>query len=120
MTKKNKKDLNYYLNLPWQFEIGKAPEGGYYASVVGLSCYSGGNTPEEAISNIKVALEVHLEGCLEDDFPIPEPSFIEMKATGRVNFRTSKSTHLRLIKKAQEENVSVSHLINDAIVKTYG
>ncbi|MDR1167363.1 MAG: type II toxin-antitoxin system HicB family antitoxin [Heliobacteriaceae bacterium] len=120
MTEKIKKDLNYYLNLPWQFEITKHPEGGYSSRVIGLSCYSGGDTPEEALSEIKVALEVHIEGCLEENFPIPEPQLENENATGRLNFRTSKSTHLKLIKKAKEEDVSVSHLINDAIVKAYG
>jgi predicted RNase H-like HicB family nuclease len=120
MTSKTNKNLSYYLNLPWQFEITKHPEGSYSSRVIGLSCYSGGNTPEEALSEIKVALEVHLEGCLEDNFPIPEPSIEDEKATGKLNIRTSKSMHLKLLKKSKDENVSVSHLINDALVKQYG
>jgi len=117
MTKKINKDLNYYLNLPWKFEITQHPDGRYSSRVIGLSCYSGGDTAEEAMREIKVALEVHIEGCLEEKFPIPEPSFEDENATGQLNFRTQKSIHLKLIKLAKEEHVSVSHLINDAIVK---
>lgn len=113
------KDLNYYLNLPWQFEFTKHPDGRYSARVEGLSCYSGGNTLEEAVKEIQEALEFYLESCLEDNFPIIEPQDIE-GANGRISIRTSKKTHLKLIQLAKEEGVSVSHLINDAIVKQYG
>jgi predicted RNase H-like HicB family nuclease len=121
MAKKNvKKDLKYYLGLPWKFEATKHPDGRYSSRVVGLSCYSGGDTAEEAMSEIKVALEMYIETCLENNLSIPEPSFEDENATGRLNFRTQKSTHLKLIKLAKEEGVSVSHLINDAIVQKYG
>jgi len=120
MTDKNtKKDLDYYLNLPWQFEFTRHPDGKYSARVEGLSCYSGGDTMEEASKEIQDALAFYIESCLEDNMPIIEPQDIA-NANGRISIRTSKQTHLKLIKLANEENVSVSHLINDAIVKQYG
>jgi len=119
--KKNKtelKSLDYYLNLPWEFEFDTCPEGGFYARVKGVSCYSHGDTLEHAQAMIKEALELHIESMLEDGY---EPVLIdESKCTGKLNIRTSKSTHLKLLKLAEDENVSVSHLINDAIKKTYG
>ena len=118
--KKNNRDLKYYLSLPWKFEFTQHPDGGYSSHVVGLSCYSGGKTLTEASKEIENALEFYIESCLADGFPIPEPSADTDKANGRLNFRTSKSTHLRLLQKAKEENVSVSYLINDAIIKRYG
>ncbi len=114
-----KKDLKYYLNLPWQFEFTKHPDGKYSARVAGLSCYSGGNTLEEASMEIQSALEFYIESCLEDNFPIIEPQSIA-NANGRISIRTSKAMHLKLLQLAEQENVSVSHLINDAIVKQYG
>ncbi len=120
MKKKSKelKNLDYYMNLPWEFEFETSPEGGYTARVKGLSCYSGGKTLEEAQKMIKEALELHLEGMLEDGV---EPGLIdEESCSGKLNIRTSKSMHLKLIKKAKEEDVSVSHLVNDAIIKMYG
>ncbi len=121
MTKRNDtiRDLNYYLNRPWDFEFEKAPEGGYYARVKGLFCHSYGETLTEAAENINEALECYIESCIEDEEAIPEPEYFE-KCTGRISIRTSKSIHCKLEKIAKEEEVSVSHLINNAIVKMYG
>ena len=113
------KNLEYYLNLPWSFEFTKHPDGRYSARVEGLSCYSGGDTLEEASKEIQSALEFYLKSCIEDNLVIVEPQNIEA-ASGRLSIRTSKSTHLKLLKLAQQENVSVSHLVNDAIIKQYG
>lgn len=113
------KDLKYYLSLPWQFEFTKHPDGRYSAVVVGLSCYSGGDTLEEASKGIQEALEFYIESCLEDNMPISEPQDIE-NASGRIAIRTSKTTHLKLLQLSKKEGVSVSHLVNDAIVKQYG
>ena len=80
------KDLKYYLNLPWQFEFTKHPDGKYSARVIGLSCYSGGDTLEEATKEIQEALEFYIESCLEDNMPVPEPQMIA-NANGRISLR---------------------------------
>lgn len=116
---KKDKDINYYLNQPWDFEFEKAPEGGYYARVKGLYCHSFGEDLEEAAKNIKEALECHLESYLQDGEPIPEPEYFQI-CTGRLSIRISKSMHCKLAKIAEEEDVSISHLVNDALVKKYG
>ncbi len=113
------KDLEYYLSLPWTFEFTKHPDGTYSARVEGLSCYSGGQTLEEASKEIQSALEFYLESCIEDNLPVNEPAD-NNAVNGRISIRTSKSTHLKLLKLAEKENVSISHLINDAIIKQYG
>jgi predicted RNase H-like HicB family nuclease len=116
---KKLKSKEFYLKQPWVFEFEYIPEdNAYTAEVKGLSCYSNGKTMDEATKNIREALEFHIEGMLEcGKEPIP---IDEDKATGRLNIRTSKSIHLKLLKKSMDEDVSVSHLINDAIVKQYG
>ena len=101
MPKKQKKDLSYYLNLPWQFEFTKHPNGKYSARVVGLSCYSGGDTMEIAVKEIQSALEFYIESCLEDNLPIAEPDDV-VNAGGRISIRTSKATHLKLIQKSKK------------------
>ncbi|MDD3012896.1 MAG: type II toxin-antitoxin system HicB family antitoxin [Candidatus Gastranaerophilales bacterium] len=112
------KDLNYYMNLPWEFELEKAPEGGFYARVKGLSCYSHGDDMIEAVKNINEALETYIEGCLEENITIPEP-VSEEDCNGRLSIRVKKSLHCKLAKIAREEDVSISHLINDALIKVY-
>jgi len=113
------KDLNYYLNLPWEFEFEKAPEGGYYARVKGLSCYSHGDDFQHAGEMILEALESHLGAMIEDGVQIPEP-IKEQDCNGKIYIRTSKSMHCKLAKIAKDEDISISHLVNDAIIKIYG
>jgi len=118
MKNKQLKSKEYYLNLPWKFEFEFCPGEGYASRVEGISCYSGGTTLQEAEQNIKEALEFYIETLLEDGY---EPVLIdESKANGKINVRTTKSMHLRLLKKSEEEDVSISHLINDALTKQYG
>jgi len=87
-------------------------------------CVATGKTPDETRKNFLEALEMHFEGLREDGLPIPKPTssfaFAFDDCTGVLNIRTKKSTHLKLIKLAEKENVSVSHLVNDAIIKQYG
>lgn len=96
--------------------------GAYCPDVPG--CTAVGDTPEQARKEFLSALEFHLEGLKEDGLPIPQPSssiaFTSEDCSGVLNVRTKKSTHLKLIKLAEKENVSVSHLVNDAIIKQYG
>ncbi len=53
--------------------IGKSATnyGAYSPDVLG--CVATGETIEETISNLKEALEFHLEGMAEDGDPLPEP-----------------------------------------------
>ncbi|MBM2827446.1 MAG: hypothetical protein HW403_1510 [Dehalococcoidia bacterium] len=53
--------------------LHRAEEGGYWVDVPSLpGCFSQGESVEEALSNIKEAIELHLEGCLEDGLELPE------------------------------------------------
>ena len=52
--------------------IHKAEEGGYWAEVPALpGCYSQGETVEEALANIKEAIEAHLQALREEGQEIP-------------------------------------------------
>ena len=53
--------------------IHSAEEGGYWVDVPALSgCYSQGETIEEALSNVKEAIELHLEELKEEKPEIPK------------------------------------------------
>ena len=60
-----------------------------------------------------------MKSFIEDNMPIPEPQEIQ-NANGRIAVRTSKAAHLKLIKLSRKEGVSISLLVNDAIIKQYG
>ena len=110
--------LDNYLIV---IEKSKDGYGAYCPDVPG--CVAVGDTPDEARKEFLEALEFHFEGLKEDGLPIPQPvssfAFTSEDCSGILNVRTKKSTHLKLIKLAEQENVSVSHLVNDAIIKQY-
>lgn len=59
--------------------------GGYSAYSPDLAgCASAGNSPEEAESNIKEAIQFHIDGLKEEGFEIPEPrsysSYVDVAA----------------------------------------
>jgi predicted RNase H-like HicB family nuclease len=52
--------------------IEKGRESGYVAYVPALKgCVSQGGTKEDALANIKEAIEVYIEALLEDGIPVP-------------------------------------------------
>lgn len=49
------------------------PDGGYVVEVPSLpGCYSQGETVEEALANIREAIELHIETMIEDGEEVPE------------------------------------------------
>lgn len=59
--------LTYSVVLEWDEESQS-----YGASVPALpGCISVGRTEEEAIGNIREAIELHVEGLREDGLPVP-------------------------------------------------
>ena len=61
--------------------IEKAEDGYYVATVPGLPgiCVSQGKTEKEALSNIKEALELHLEGLKEEGIPVNQQAEPKLK-----------------------------------------
>jgi len=54
-----------------------AEEGGYWAEVPSLpGCFSQGESVEETISNIREAIEVHIQALKEDGRQIPGEEII--------------------------------------------
>ena len=52
-------------------------DGGYVVVCPSLSgCYSQGNTVEEALANIREAIELCLEDLQERGDPVPDPSHV--------------------------------------------
>lgn len=58
--------------------IHKDADSDYGVSVPDLpGCISAGETYEEALAMVREAIELHIEGMLEDGEDLPEPSVIE-------------------------------------------
>ena len=66
----------YEIDIFWSEE-----DGGYIANVPNLKyCSACGDTYEEALREVRVAMDLHLEVLEETGRPVPEPS----PATGAV------------------------------------
>ena len=64
--------------------LEQEPDKGFVASVPALpGCVSQGDTREDALQNIREAIELYLEDCRESGDPIPSESgreFVEIDA----------------------------------------
>ena len=76
-----KKDLNYYLNLPYKIELRKIAddEGGGWGAFMpefkGYALFWGdGDTKEEALNDLDAVFKSTLESMLEHNDFIPEPA----------------------------------------------
>lgn len=59
--------------------IHKDPESDYGVTVPDLpGCFSAGETVDEALTQAVEAIELHLDGMLQDNEPLPTPQSIEV------------------------------------------
>jgi len=119
VMKNKKKDLYYYLNLPWTYtvELDKDNKGKkiYIVSVNELSgIKTDAYTLDEAMENIKEPMEAMFELYMEMGKEIPEPIDQE-KFKGEISYHTSSSRHYLLAKAAQKRKVSVNKLLDELI-----
>lgn len=85
MTSRTARD---FLRLPYSLRVvpdeGTFGETLYLASVEELpGCQSHGQTPEEALVNLREAMELYLETLLEDGLEPPEPQQEGISVTWR-------------------------------------
>lgn len=69
-----------------------------------------GESPEEAIAEAKVALELFIETYREENKPLPEPNVMK-EHSGQIRIRLPKSLHQRLSLQAAEEGTSLNTLM---------
>ena len=63
--------------------VRESEEGGYWVEVSAIpGCFSQGETIEQALSNIKEAIELHIEGLRDEGEEIPKDSGF---VVGRIN-----------------------------------
>lgn len=114
-----KKDLPYYLNLPWTFTIEQEPDEEYgKLFIVRVNelpgVVSDGATIEEAIHSVMEALKLSLRMSLEEGEVIPEPFHME-QCKGNIAYRTSSERHYFIAKEAKKRNLSLSQVIDSFI-----
>jgi antitoxin HicB len=117
-----KKDLDYYLNLPYTIILERWDDGkGLYwvARVAELPhCLIHGNTPEEAIKEIEEVKNEWIKSNLKRRLPIPEPS--PRKYSGKMILRVSPSLHKLLVQRAEAEGMSLNQYMSTSLATSVG
>lgn len=110
-----KKDINYYLNLPYKIELKRIPknEGGGWGAFMpefnGTAFFYGdGESKTEALDELEIAFKTTLETLLESGAIIPEPISEEKRV--RVNVNLPKT----LLEKIDKVSSNRSKFLTDA------
>jgi antitoxin HicB len=118
-----KKDLAYYLGLPYTIEVTRDNDEenpGWVARILELpGCITQGDNFEELDEMIKDAMREWLEIALEDNLPIPEPTS-HAEYSGKFVVRVPKFLHRELVERAVKEGVSLNAYITAELGKAVG
>ena len=82
-------------------------------------CFSAGKTMDEAIAMAREAIELHIEGLIEEGLPVPEPTGIEthkenpLYAGGIWAIVTVDESNLRI--RAKRVNITIPERVLDAV-----
>ena len=112
----SKKDVEYYMNLPYAMEIcqiHKEEGGGIFISIPMLKgCMSDGECISEAYENIKEAQREWITSMLERNMPIPEP---DDDYSGKFVVRIPKSLHKLLVSQSKKVGISLNQYVANSL-----
>lgn len=115
--------VKYYDNLPYHIIIEKWDDGSgpyYVARVLELQgCMIHGDTPEEALHDIKDVKHDWIKTNLELGNKMPEP-LKSRKYSGKVNLRLPSSLHESLVEIAELEGISFNQYMVSVLSKAVG
>ncbi|OGI03023.1 MAG: hypothetical protein A2Y25_03780 [Candidatus Melainabacteria bacterium GWF2_37_15] len=113
-----KKDLDYYLKLPWSYRIEWSDIDNCFLGSIeeleeNMTC---GETPEEVLANLKDALKSYILTSLKSGLDINEPIKLS-NYKGNITYRTTPEKHYKLVKKAAAQGKSLNKLLDEIIDK---
>lgn len=112
-----KKDLNYYMSLPYIVELKPIlveDGGGFSASIPQLGRYSllsDGETIDEALDNLEEIKKERFAEYIQAGVTIPEPEKDEEDYSGKFVIRIPKYLHRELALTAKQNDVSLNQLV---------
>lgn len=122
MKKAKTKNLDYYDSLPYNIALEPWDDGdGAYwvARVVELPyCAIHGDTPEQALKEIKTVKREWLETSLELGNLIPQPA--SRKYSGQIRLRLAPTLHKLLSERASIEDISLNQYMNTLLAQSVG
>jgi antitoxin HicB len=114
------KNLKYYMNLPYTYELVKDPGDLWFIRVKELpGCMSHGDTAEEAVAMIREAMDGWLSASIERGDQIPEPEPPD-DYSGKFVVRVPRSLHRKLAEQADRDEVSLNTFVTAALAEAVG
>lgn len=104
------------------YSLSDQDGGGFVAEIPKLGAIGDGDSPEEAIKDVKEVAIEFLKILQEDNKKLPEADIYKSaeEYSGKFALRMSKSTHKQVAERAEEEGISVNQLINQYITMGIG
>lgn len=97
---------NYSFNVFWSQE-----DQSYIATCPEFPTISAfGDTPEQALAEMQIALEMAIETYQEEGWPLPQPR-TQPTYSGQFRVRMPKSLHSKLATQAEDEGISLNTLV---------
>jgi antitoxin HicB len=119
--KTKKKDIAYYLGLPYTKTLRADEDGDVVAKIVELpGCSAHGVNEQEALQNLAEAQGLWLEDCIAAGDVVPEPEREEPLPSGKWVQRVPRSLHRRLSQMAKDEGVSLNQLVTSMLSQQLG
>jgi antitoxin HicB len=117
---KSKKDLNYYLNLPWTYTIETETHEGLTYYIIRVNELPGICTDSESLDEgmreIKDLIACAVEIYKEKGEPVPEPINRD-QYKGKILYRTESERHYLIAKTAKMLHKSISKTLDTLIDK---
>jgi len=108
-----------YLKLPYS-RILIPDEGSFAAEILEFpGCFSQGDTPDEAITNLEKAAHSWIEVALAEGLEIPEP-YLNQGYAGKIALRLPRSMHRQATRLAERDGVSLNQFLVSAIAARIG
>ena len=115
---KNKKNLDYYLNLPWTYTIEKEFFEGKWYYIIRVNELPGICTHNEDLNEgmkgIGEAIQCAIEIYQEKGEPIPEP-IDKNQYKGRISYRTDSKRHWLIARTAKLRHKSINKTLDDIV-----
>ena len=103
-----------FLKLPYSRVLIR-DEDSYAAEILEFpGCFSQGETPDEAISNLDKAAQSWIQAAINMGQQIPEP-YVNQGFSGKIALRLPKSLHRLSIRLAERDGVSLNQFLVSAI-----
>jgi len=108
MTKQDYMQLPYNINVKYH-DYGD--EKYYVAKVSELKgCKADGETPEQAVANLRAVMDMYIDASLEHGDYIPVPIGDDKEFSGAFNVRVPATVHRAIVLGARKEHTSMNQL----------